>query len=345
MLSFGHHPGAGGTTSLTRPNKRESTMAQPSTPTVRVRTPATSANLGPGFDSLGLALELYDEVEVEVVDDESGLVEIVIEGEAADELPRDGRHLVVRAMWKTYQTVGAPVPGLRLHCRNGVPNGRGLGSSASAIVAGVTAAAALIRDDPTGRNLDRDKVYRLAAKIEGHPDNVAPCVYGGFTTAWCTEHRWRAISRPVSPEIVPVLCVSEEPLSTERARGLLPEEVPHRAASFTAGRAALLAQALTDSPELLLEATEERLHQNYREPAIPESLALVRKLRSTGLAAVVSGAGPSVLVLGRVEGGADDLDSPEITALVDSVRRQAGRHWHIRPLRIDANGVCVSPQS
>lgn len=320
-------------------------MAQPSTPAVSIRTPATSANLGPGFDALGLALELHDEIEVEVVEDESGLVEVTAEGEGADEVPLDGRHLVVRAIRAAYQVACAPMPGLRLHCRNGVPHGRGLGSSASAIVAGVSAATMLMRNGGDDEALDREHIFRLAARIEGHPDNVAPCVYGGFTIAWSAEHRWRALSVPVAPEIVPILCVPDASLSTEHARGLLPESVPHQDAVFTAGRAALLSQALSGHPELLAEATEDRLHQEYREAGMPEALKLLRMLRADGLAAVVSGAGPSVLVLARAEvpAGQERATSREIGGgLLDSVRRKAGTDWHIRPLNIDPIGVCVS---
>lgn len=253
-------------------------MPQPSPTRVRVRTPATSANLGPGFDALGLALELYDEVEVAVRGDDR--VAVRIDGEGADELPRDGTHLVVRAMRDTFEAAGKTLPGVDVECTNRVPHGRGLGSSASAIVAGVTAARVLLgQESAEGGPRDRDQIFEAAARIEGHPDNVAPCVYGGFTVAWRTEDAWRALSLAPSPRVLPVVCVPEERLSTETARGLLPEKVAHGAAAFTAGRAALLVAAITGHPELLLEATADQLHQTYREPAMPASDRLLRELR------------------------------------------------------------------
>ncbi|MDA0567163.1 homoserine kinase [Streptomonospora sp. S1-112] len=315
---------------------------------VRVRTPATSANLGPGFDSLGLALALHDEVEVEL--DPGGGLGVEVEGEGAGEVPLDGTHLVVRAMRAVFEEAGRPLPGLRLRCRNAIPHGRGLGSSASAIVAGVSAAATLLGWTTPEGGLDRDRVFELAAGIEGHPDNVAPCVYGGCTVAWRGEDRWRALGVPVSPRVAPIACVPAERLSTEAARGLLPASVPHADAAFTAGRAALLVAAVSGHPELLLEATEDRLHERYREPAMPESLRLARELRKVhGLAAVVSGAGPTVLVLADAGAAAGTPAHPPETGaalqiredLVDSIHERTGKHWHIRPLAIDPSGARI----
>ncbi|TDQ47972.1 homoserine kinase [Actinorugispora endophytica] len=328
-------------------------MPQPLHPAVTVRTPATSANLGPGFDSLGLALDLFDEVEAVVRDDRR--ITVAVEGEGAGDVPLDDTHLVVRAMRAAFDSIGGEMPGIDLRCRNAVPHGRGLGSSASAIVAGVTAAAALAGVRGTGAGeVDRDWVFRTAADMEGHPDNVAPCVYGGFTIAWRGAGAWRALSSRPSPRVLPVLCVPGDSLSTERARGLLPESVPHADAAFSAGRSALLVAAVSGHPELLFEATEDRLHQSYRAGAMPGSAALVESLRGDGLAAVVSGAGPTVLVLCSttdhgVPGAAtgDGGDSPQISAaLLDSIQKRAGTDWHIRPLRIDPAGVRVtSPRS
>src|SRR5690625_4360721 len=264
---------------------------------VYVRTPATSANLGPGFDALGLALGLYDEADVRFTGDGRHVVEVA--GEGAGEVPLDASHLVVRAMRTVFEQAGEPLPGLHLRCTNRIPHGRGLGSSASAIVTGVSAAVGLLKDGtPALGRRDRDRVFGLAADIEGHPDNVAPCVYGGFTVAWRGPAGWRAAPTVPSARLRTIVCVPEERLSTEQARGLLPESVLHADAAFTAGRAALLVAAVSGHPELLLEATEDRLHESYREPAMPESLRIARELRERdGLAAVVSGAGPTVLVL------------------------------------------------
>ncbi|MFC4564514.1 homoserine kinase [Nocardiopsis mangrovi] len=321
-------------------------MSQTRPTRVRVRTPATSANLGPGFDALGLALALYDEVEARPRDD--GEVTVTVEGEGAGEVPLDASHLVVRAMRQTCEAEGVPFTGADLRCRNAVPHGRGLGSSASAIVAGAAVALAFVHGADA---VDRDRLFRIAADLEGHPDNVAPCVHGGFTVAWRGGAGWGALRLPTSPLLRAVACVPAARLSTEEARGLLPDRVPHADAAFTAGRAALLVAAVSGHPELLLEATEDRLHEGYRAPAMPAGAALIRELRERdGLAAVVSGAGPTVLVLGGSAeapvSGAKSTDQGGVTqiceARVDSIRERTGTAWHIHPLRIDAAGVWVS---
>ena len=259
------------------------------TGSVRVTVPATSANLGPGFDALGLALELHDVVEAELTD---GGFEVQVNGVGAGEVPLDGDHLVVRTMRAAFTSLGVEVAGLRVSCTNTIPQGRGLGSSAAAIVAGVLAARALV-----GAPDDAEAALALAADLEGHPDNVAPCLLGGLTIAWSSSGKAMAVALDVHRDVRPVVCVPAESLSTEAARGLLPASVPHAAAARNAGRAALLVEALTRRPDLLLDATEDELHQPYRAPAMPETLTLVKDLRERGVAAVVSGAGPSVLAL------------------------------------------------
>ncbi|WP_174549615.1 homoserine kinase [Nocardiopsis trehalosi] len=321
-------------------------MSQTRPTGVRVRTPATSANLGPGFDALGLALGLYDEIEAVARDD--GRVRVTVDGEGAGEVPLDGTHLVVRALRRAFDAAGVPFTGVDLRCRNAVPHGRGLGSSASAIVGGAAAGLALAAGG--AEHVDRDRLFALAADIEGHPDNVAPCVYGGLTVAWRGAAGWAARRVPVSSRLRPVVCVPEERLSTEAARGLLPEVVPHGDAAFTAGRAALLVAAVSGQPELLLEATEDRLHERYRAPAMPASARLIRDLRELdGLPAVVSGAGPTVLVLCHTpeipaagDAARADGDTQNIGERVDSIRERTGTGWHIHPLRIDAAGVWIS---
>ncbi len=261
---------------------------------VHVRVPATSANLGPGFDSLGLALGLHDELSAEVAG--TGLV-IEVDGEGSAGIARDETHLVVRAMRAAFDELGDTPAGLVLHCRNVIPHGRGLGSSAAAIVAGLLLARGLVTD---GRlRLDDAGVLALASALEGHPDNVAPCLLGGLTVAWTSDGAARAVRRDPDPAVVPVVFVPPFESSTKQARGLLPAAVPHADAAFSAGRAALLVAALTGTPQALFDATEDRLHQAYREPAMPETLRLVGELRAAGHAAVVSGAGPTVLVLAR----------------------------------------------
>ncbi|MEU3552681.1 homoserine kinase [Streptomyces fragilis] len=292
---------------------------------VRVRVPATSANLGPGFDALGLSLGLYDDVVVRVA--ESGL-HIDIAGEGSDNLPRDEKHLLVRAMRAAFDVLGGQPRGLEIVCANRIPHGRGLGSSSAAICAGIVAARAVTIG---GENrLDDEGLLELATEIEGHPDNVAACLLGGFTLAWMEGGVGRAVRSEPSGSIVPVVFVPGKPVLTETARGLLPRNVPHVDAAANAGRAALLVEALTRRPELLMPATEDRLHQEYRAPAMPESAALVERLRADGIPAVISGAGPTVLALASEE-------------TAQKVEMSAGDGWAANRLALDLSGASVLP--
>ena len=218
-----------------------------------------------------------------------------VAGSGADTLPRDESHLVVRSMRAGFEALGVTPAGLRLRCHNVIPHARGLGSSSAAIVGGLVLARALVVDG-VGR-LDDDALFRLAADLEGHPDNVAPAAYGGFVISGREAEEWYAVRAPVDRRVVAAAYVPPDPLSTEVARGLLPATVPHADAAADAGRAALLVAALAGAPEHLLTATRDHLHQDYRRPAMPASLDLVDRLRAGGLPAVVSGAGPTVLVL------------------------------------------------
>ncbi|MFR9725021.1 homoserine kinase [Streptomyces sp. MS19] len=292
---------------------------------VRVRVPATSANLGPGFDALGLALGLYDDVVVRVAD--SGL-DVDIAGEGADTVARDEGNLLVRSLRTAFDALGGQPRGLEVVCANRIPHGRGLGSSSAAICAGLVAARAVTTGGES--RIDDAALLELAAEIEGHPDNVAACLLGGFTLAWGEGGAVRAVRMDPAPGVVPVVFVPSRPLATETARGLLPRTVPHVDAAANAGRAALLVEAMTRRPELLLPATEDRLHQEYRAPAMPESAALVHRLRSDGVPAVISGAGPTVLALAD-EGQAD------------KTARLAGDGWTANRLDLDTAGASVLP--
>ncbi|MGA3489357.1 homoserine kinase [Micromonosporaceae bacterium DT55] len=290
---------------------------------VTVTVPATSANLGPGFDSLGLALALHDEVTAEVT---PAGCRVRVEGEGAGELPTDERHLVVRAMRATFDVLGAQPTGLTVRCRNRIPQARGMGSSSAAIVAGVHLARGLVTDG--AERLDDAAVLRLAAQIEGHPDNVAPCLLGGFTIAWTGAEGAHAVSLPPLPQVRPTLFVPAGRGLTAVARAALPAAVPHADAAFNAGRSALLVAALTRDPALLFAATEDRLHQDYRAAGMPETAALVARLRADGVAAVVSGAGPTVLALTEppAECGSDPGWSRRSLAVdVDGARVNRGR--------------------
>lgn len=316
---------------------------------VTVRVPATSANLGPGFDTLGLALGLYDEVEASLFTPDGGpnsrAVKITVSGEGTGELDQGEGHLIVRTMRTTFERMGLPQPrGIRLNCLNRIPHARGLGSSSAAICAGVLAARALAgapylsdRGDPSDLgDLSDEGVFALATEIEGHPDNVAPCLAGGLTIAWTDRSNAPHMLKLVPhADVRPVAIVPRQRLSTEVARGLLPESVPHADASANAGRAALLVAALTARPEreLLLAATEDRLHQDYRAPAMPRTADLVQRLRGIGVPAVVSGAGPTVLAFSTVD--TQDLIAPEV-----------GTDWLIQPLDVETHGArVVSPET
>ncbi len=301
-----------------------------------VRVPATSANLGPGFDALGLALALHDVVEARVT---GGGLAIEVAGEGSATADAGERHLVVRAMRAAFGALGAQPPGLALTCKNAIPHGRGLGSSAAGIVAGLLTARALARDG-AGR-LPDSELFRLAVELEGHPDNVAACLAGGFTIAWTAPPGRgaagpRLLALPVAEVIQPVVCVPADPVSTEKARRALPAEVPHADAAAGAGRAALLVAALTRDPDLLFDATEDYLHQRYRAPVMPHTSDLVTRLRAAGVAAVVSGAGPAVLALTVAGGGVGP-------GVVDSIAQETGIGWLVNPLDIDRYGATVQP--
>lgn len=275
--------------------------------TVRVRVPGTSANLGPGFDALGLALSLYDEATITLRADAE--VSFDVSGLGAASLPRDERHLLLRSMRAAARHFGLAMSGVEIRMHNVIPQGRGLGSSAATIAAGV--AAAWVLRHPKRDQLDRGAILAEAAGIEGHPDNVAACVYGGLTISWQGAQGAEAVGVPVHAEIEPVLFQPAHELSTSIARGLLPATVSHPDAAFTAGRSALLIHALTAAPHLLLDATEDRLHQPYRASAIPESTLLCGELRRAGVPAVISGAGPSVLALCGSQGQLETaMDAP-----------------------------------
>ncbi|HUX71931.1 MAG TPA: homoserine kinase, partial [Cellulomonadaceae bacterium] len=283
-----------------------------------------------GFDALGLALGLYDDVDVRALGTADVRVDVI--GEGAGEVPDGEDHLVVRAVRAALDHVGAPQTGLHLRCHNRIPHGRGLGSSAAAVVAGVVAARSLIVDPDA---LDDDVALALATQMEGHPDNAAPALLGGATVAWTDRGGPHAVPLTVHADLAPVALIPTTRLATRVARGVLPAVVPHVDAASQAGRAALLVEALARRPDLLFAATEDLLHQQYRASVMPDSLALVDALRRRGVAAVVSGAGPTVLVLARSTG-------PDATDADDSIEQTFGGAmggWRVRRLAVDREGV------
>ena len=262
----------------------------------KVRVPASSANLGPGFDTLGLAVSLYDTVEVEVT--ASGL-EVEIFGEGAEELPRDSSHLVVKAINSGLRAADVTAPGLRVTCHNTIPQSRGLGSSAAAAVAGVVAANAL-----SGDTLSTDEIVQLSSAFEGHPDNAAASVLGDAVVSWTeipvdgkSQPSYRAVGVPVHKDIRATALVPKFHASTQAVRKVLPEQVTHMDARFNVSRVAVMTVALQSHPELLAEGTRDRLHQPYRADVLPVTAEWVNKLRNRGYAAYLSGAGPTVMVL------------------------------------------------
>lgn len=283
------------------------TRALPAGITVTVRVPASSANLGPGFDSLGIALGLYDEIVVSTTD--SGLT-IRVEGEGATDVPWGPSHLVVRAIERGLQAAGVWVDGLDVVCRNVIPHSRGMGSSASAAVGGLAAGRGLAAKFDPDLSYGDDLLVQLAAEFEGHPDNSSASILGGVVVSWTEtddlvigDHTrtYRAVRLEPHPALHPVVLVPEERSATAHTRGLLPETVPHVDAAFNVSRAALAVVALTQRPDLLIPATADRLHQGYRASALPLTTKWVELLRAAGIAATVSGAGPTILALGTSE--------------------------------------------
>jgi homoserine kinase len=295
---------------------------------VTVKVPATTANLGPGFDTLGLALSLYDELHVSVRDEPGVFVDV--HGVGRGDVPTDETNLVVTAIAHTFAAFGFELPNLNLEAHNVIPHGRGLGSSGAAIVSGIMAAKGLLEGIV---EIDSIGLLRLATEMEGHPDNVAPALFGGLTIAWVTpegpQHKKLIVHRGVSP----LVCVPETTMSTALARSLQPSSVPHEDAIFNVSRSALLIAALIQSPELLLAATEDKLHQSYRASAMPETDSLIQVLRKNGLAAVVSGAGPSLLVLCS--------DPAQRLVAARLVAENAATPWQSLMLAVDFKGATV----
>lgn len=299
---------------------------------VTVQVPATSANLGPGFDTLGLALAYYDQLEVAVRDQPGASVEAIGYGsvDSAHPVPTDETNLVVQAIAHAFEWAEQPMPGLSLRAHNNIPHSRGMGSSSAAIVSGLLAAVGLLEGIA---EFDEQTLLTLATDMEGHPDNVAPALFGGLTIAWTDESGAHQKKLMVHRGVSPLVLVPSFTMSTKLARELQPEHVPHEDAIFNVSRSSLLIAALTQSPELLFTATEDKLHQNYRAAAMPETYALIMALRAAGFAAVVSGAGPSILVLCS--------DPSQRQAAIDVVRAHQDTVWEPHMLAVDFKGATV----
>jgi homoserine kinase len=297
---------------------------------VRVVVPATSANLGPAFDCAGLALDLQDDLVAMASDDEGVLVEVA--GEGASAVPRDASHLVVRAMAAAFVSLDVRPAGFVLRCTNRIPHGRGLGSSAAAIVGGLVLARALVEDGAD--RLPDDDLLQLALAFESHPDNISAALHGGFTLAWLDDAgAARCVRLDPHPEVHPVVVVPPTGVLTESARAVLPRDVPLADAAANVGRAALLVHALTTDPTRLMDATRDRLHQQARAAVYGPSVELVERLRAAGIPAVISGAGPSVLAL------------PGTGSTGDVAGIAASTGWAVQALAVAGRGAREVPVS
>ena len=297
---------------------------------VQVQVPATSANLGPGFDCLGLALYLHDRYMAQVMDEQG--VDIDVAGEGADSVPTTDKNLVIKAMYKGFDFLGGRPRGISLRQLNVIPHGRGLGSSASAIVGGLALARALVLGG--NERMSLEDMLNIANEMEGHPDNVSAAIYGSANIAWQENQRGHLVAQSlnieVDPRISALAFVPATELSTSKARKMLPETIAHQDAVKNSINTAVLVQALQGRPDLLLSATEDYLHQSYRQEAMPQSFALMTKFRKAGVAAFISGAGPTVLVLHT--GG--DTEAAELA-------HAAGEKFRMIALGISRTGVAV----
>ena len=297
---------------------------------MQVQVPATSANLGPGFDSLGLALGLHDRYIAQVLDEQ--VIDIDISGEGADLIPRNEKNLVIKSMYKGFEFLGGKPRGIALRALNVIPHTRGLGSSASAIVGGLSLARALVLGG--NERMSNEDMLNLANEMEGHPDNVAAAIFGGATIAWQElQHSHNvalSVQVEVDPRISAIAFVPSTSVSTSKARKMLPDSIKHADAVKNSAHAALLVHALQHRPDLLHTATEDFLHQSYRADAMPASFTLLMKLRNAGVAAFISGAGPTILVLHT--GG---------SAEVDELTRAAGDRFTAMALGISRTGASL----
>lgn len=293
---------------------------------VKVRVPATSANMGPGFDSLGLALGLYNYVTAEEI--EKGL-EINILDESSRFLPKDERNLIYRCMCRVFDKVGYTPSGLRLTLQNNVPVTRGLGSSSAGIVGGLLAANLL-----SGEKLTRDELLDMAVEIEGHADNVAPAILGGFTVSVFQKGRLSYVQHNLNDDLRFAAFIPGFPVATRKARAVLPRVVPHKDAVYNTGHSALLAASLISGKyENIRPAIGDRLHQGYRKPLVPEMDEIFDLCyRSGALGVYLSGAGPTVMAIIRAE-------NRDFLPTVSRVLNKKMKNWRLEVLKPDNMGA------
>lgn len=334
---------------------------------VSVCVPATSANLGSGFDVAGIALDYADSLVFTLNDtlDDSQDVRVIIHGEGEDTLPKDETHLVVRAFRKACEAFGLPHLRFTLEAHNRIPQARGMGSSASAIVSGVAAAWAFAHNG----NLNKQAIFELASSIEGHPDNVAPAVFGGLTTSWKNGDEFHTVRYGVSKQIRATIFVPNFTLSTQMARQALPEKVPYVDAVFNVSRACLLPIAFGDfgdfgdsrdsanscdscvkstlsRNDLLFTATQDAIHQPYRASLMQPTWDLVKALRDKGFAAAISGAGSCAAVFYEEKSQAtvDENNATNISEKIEKIAEPLlnGCDWKVLHVHVDSIGVAIT---
>lgn len=334
---------------------------------VSVCVPATSANLGSGFDVAGIALDYADSLVFTLNDtlDDSQDVRVIIHGEGEDTLPKDETHLVVRAFRKACEAFGLPHLRFTLEAHNRIPQARGMGSSASAIVSGVAAAWAFAHNG----NLNKQAIFELASSIEGHPDNVAPAVFGGLTTSWKNGDEFHTVRYGVSKQIRATIFVPNFTLSTQMARQALPEKVPYVDAVFNVSRACLLPIAFGDfgdfgdsrdsanscdscvkstlsRNDLLFTATQDAIHQPYRASLMQPTWDLVKALRDKGFAAAISGAGSCAAVFYEEKSPAtvDENNATNISEKIEKIAEPllSGCDWKVLHVHVDSIGVAIT---
>ncbi len=327
---------------------------------VSVCVPATSANLGSGFDVAGIALDYSDSL-VFTLDDSQDVC-VIIHGEGEDTLPKDETHLVVRAFRKACEAFGLPRLRFTLEAHNRIPQARGMGSSASAIVSGVAAAWAFAHNG----DLNKQAIFELASSIEGHPDNVAPAVFGGLTTSWKNGDEFHTVRYSVSKQIRATIFVPNFTLSTQMARQALPEKVPYADAVFNVSRACLLPIAFGDfgyacdsadsadscvkstlsRNDLLFTATQDAIHQQYRASLMQPTWDLVKALRDKGFAAAISGAGSCAAVFyeEKSEAFVEENNATNISKKIEKIAKPllSGCDWKILHVHVDSTGVAIT---
>lgn len=289
-----------------------------------IKVPATSANIGPGFDCLGLALQLYNTFTIEQADQFS----MTIEGEGKADIPTDESNLVYQTFLRACDEMGQELPNVAITQHNEIPMARGLGSSANAVVGGILCALAV-----GGKEWSKEQVLTLATEIEGHPDNVAPCIYGGFTVSICEKNVSRCISLPIDESLCPVAIIPGFELNTKQSRAALPKSLSYANAVYNIGHTAYIVAAMAKGEyNLLLDGVKDKMHQPYRASFIPLYADIMHKCYELESAAYLSGAGPTIMALMHRE------NAPFFIGEINSMLNGS---WRVMQLGVDNNGAVI----